>query len=307
MIAIYARQSVEKQGSISIETQVSICETYAKEKTRCYIDKGFSGKNLKRPALNRLLEDIRKGGIQAVFVYKLDRISRSLYDFAGLMEFFSKQRVRFVSCTEWFDTDSPMGRAMLSMAATFAQLERETISQRVQDVYARRSRMGIYMGGQVPLGFRLGEGGLMAEPREAALIEELFFRYIHLGSYKKVSEALNAKGKKTRRGNAFTPARIGEILRNPVYVKAGDATVAYAKNKGIQLVLEDFDWRNHGFYQYGQGKTVWVSAGHQGLIEEDAFLLAQYVRMKRFGEALRIAQEHLDNKNFYAFNPEIDT
>lgn len=306
MIAIYARQSVEKSGSVSIDTQISICQSYAKEESRCYIDRGYSGKNLKRPELNRLLEDIRVGKVQAVFVYKLDRISRSLYDFAGLMDFFTKRKVRFVSCTEWFDTDSPMGRAMLSMAAIFAQLERETISQRVQDVYARRSRMGVYMGGQVPLGFRLEDKGLVPKSEETNIVRELFAQYLTLGSYTKVSEELNRRGMQTRRGKAFTPARIGEILRNPVYVKAGEATFSFAKNQGIQLVCNDMDWRKHGFYQYGQRKKIWVCAGHKGIIEEEVFLAAQFVRMKRFGEALRIAQEHLDSKNFYAFNPEMD-
>ena len=307
MIAIYARQSVEKEGSISIETQLSICKGYAGEDSIAYVDRGFSGKNLNRPELARLLGDIRDGKYTAVYVYKLDRISRSLYDFTGLMEFFAKCRVRFVSCTEWFDTKSPMGRAMLSMAATFAQLERETISQRVQDVYAKRSRTGVYMGGRIPLGYRLGDGELLVEKEESCLVRDIFSAYVEAGSYREVADRLNREGRYTRRGKAFLPARIGEILRNPVYVRAGQRTLSYGKSEGIEFVFPDKAWEKKGFYQYGKKKDLWVGAPHEGIIPEELFLRAQLVRKKRFGEALRIAQEHLDSKNFYAFNPEMDT
>lgn len=281
MIGIYARQSVERMGSISIDTQISICKSYATEEVKCYVDAGFSGKNMQRPQLMKLMEDISAGSISAVFVYKLDRISRSLYDFSGLMDFFTKKKIRFVSCTEWFDTSTPMGRAMLSMAATFAQLERETISQRVADVYAKKSRLGVYMGGQVPFGFELTGGRLYPKEREKEVIEYLFRTYADGTTYAALSDKLNQRGVKTRQRKAFSPARIGEILRNPVYLRAEKGVISYAANVGIELIYEYETGKNHGFFQYGKRKELWVSAPHEGIVTEEVFLAAQYHRKRR--------------------------
>ena len=144
MIAIYARQSVNKMDSISIETQIEECEKelHKGEKASVYFDKGYSGKNTDRPEFQRLLEDIRLGTVNKVVCYKLDRVSRSVVDFAMMMETFARYKVDFVSCNEKFDTSTPMGRAMLNICIVFAQLERETIQQRVIDAYCSRSRKG---------------------------------------------------------------------------------------------------------------------------------------------------------------------
>ena len=134
MIAIYARQSINKMDSISIETQIEECEKQLRkgEKASVYFDKGYSGKNTDRPEFQRLLEDIRLGSISRVICYKLDRVSRSVLDFTMMMETFSRYKVDFVSCNEKFDTSTPMGRAMLSICIVFAQLERETIRIRTR-------------------------------------------------------------------------------------------------------------------------------------------------------------------------------
>ena len=131
--AIYARQSVDKKGSISIER--------------------YSGKNTDRPKFQELVRDIKRGLIAKVVVYKLDRISRSILDFANMMELFQQYNVEFVSSTEKFDTSTPMGRAMLNICIVFAQLERETIQKRVTDAYYSRSQRGFKMGGKAPYGF----------------------------------------------------------------------------------------------------------------------------------------------------------
>ncbi|MCL2445479.1 MAG: recombinase family protein [Oscillospiraceae bacterium] len=145
--AIYARQSVDKKDSISIESQISFCEHETRgNEFKTYSDKGYSGKNLDRPDFEKLMEDIQQGLIKRVIVYKLDRISRSILDFSGLMIFFEKHGVEFVSVTEKFDTSTPVGRAMLNICIVFAQLERETIQQRVSDAYHTRSKKGYYMG-----------------------------------------------------------------------------------------------------------------------------------------------------------------
>ena len=126
--AIYARQSVDKKDSISIESQIEFCK-YELKGGNCkeYKDKGYSGKNTERPQFQQLMQDIESGLVRKVVVYKLDRISRSILDFANMMELFQQYNVEFVSSTEKFDTSTPMGRAMLNICIVFAQLERETI------------------------------------------------------------------------------------------------------------------------------------------------------------------------------------
>lgn len=126
--AIYARQSVDKKDSISIESQIEFCK-YELKGGNCkeYKDKGYSGKNTERPQFQQLMRDIESGLVRKVVVYKLDRISRSILDFAKMMDFFQEYEVEFVSSTEKFDTSTPMGRAMLNICIVFAQLERETI------------------------------------------------------------------------------------------------------------------------------------------------------------------------------------
>ena len=154
MIAIYARKSVFREDSISIESQIEHCQYEAKgEETIVYSDNGFSGKNTDRPEYQRMIEDIKSKKINKVIVYKLDRISRSILDFSRMMDLFQKMNVAFVSATEHFDTSSPMGRAMLNICIVFAQLERETIQQRVAEAYASRSNKGFYMGGKIPYGY----------------------------------------------------------------------------------------------------------------------------------------------------------
>ena len=131
---IYARQSVDRKDSISIESQIDFCKYELKGgNCRVFKDKGYSGKNTDRPEFQKLLGEIRKGKVRRVIVYKLDRISRSILDFATMMELFQEYDVEFVSSTEKFDTSTPMGRAMLNICIVFAQLERETIQKRVTD------------------------------------------------------------------------------------------------------------------------------------------------------------------------------
>ena len=152
--ALYFRQSVERVDSISIESQLEYCKYETRGNPyKEYIDRGYSGKNTNRPAFEEMLEDIRQGKISRVIVYKLDRISRSILDFANMMDIFQKYNVEFVSSTERFDTSTPIGRAMLNICIVFAQLERETIQKRVTDAYYSRCKRGLYMGGRIPYGF----------------------------------------------------------------------------------------------------------------------------------------------------------
>ena len=154
MIAIYARQSIDKKDSISIETQIDYCKHEARsDDYKVYQDKGFSGKNTNRPAFEQMMKDISSELISKVVVYRLDRISRSIVDFADFINTLEKYNTSFVSATEKFDTSAPMGRAMLYIVVVFAQLERETIAERVKDNYYERVKKGGIGGGPAPYGF----------------------------------------------------------------------------------------------------------------------------------------------------------
>ena len=153
MNAVYTRQSLDVKDSLSIESQLDAClNENGSAEYRHYNDKGYSGKNTERPAFQQLMADVRKGTIERVIVYRLDRLSRSLLDFAEMIDVFKKKDVEFVSCREKFDTSTPIGNAMLSIIMVFAQLERETIQMRVKDNYATRMERGAY-DGVAPYGF----------------------------------------------------------------------------------------------------------------------------------------------------------
>ena len=155
MNAIYVRQSIDKKGSLSIEGQIDICKKLAGDEVKVYSDKGFSGKNTNRPAFMELMDDVKSGKVQKIYVYRLDRFSRSIADFSRIWELLSKHNVEFQSATENFDTSSPMGRAMLNIVQVFAQLERETTAERVKDNYIHRFKLGVWPGGPAPYGFDL--------------------------------------------------------------------------------------------------------------------------------------------------------
>ena len=151
-VAIYARQSKDKKDSISIETQIDLCKRLCEDDNyQIYFDKGFSGKNIDRPEFKRLIFDIENNKIEKVITYKLDRISRSIADFSQLLLLFEKYNVDFRSSTENFDTSSPMGRAMINIIMTFAQLEREQIAERLTDNWYSRAKSGFWCGGKPPI------------------------------------------------------------------------------------------------------------------------------------------------------------
>ena len=152
MNAIYARQSVDKKDSLSIEGQIEQCRKFAGDDAKIFKDKGYSGKNIKRPAFTELIKAIECGTVKKIFVYRLDRFSRSIADFSRLWELLEMYDVEFYSATENFDTSTPMGRAMLNIILVFAQLERETTAERVKDNYYHRLKLGAWPGGPAPVG-----------------------------------------------------------------------------------------------------------------------------------------------------------
>jgi len=164
-----------------------------------YDDGGVSGGTLERPALQRLLRDVESGLIDVIVVYKIDRLSRSLMDFAKLVETFEKHQVTFVSVTQQFNTTTSMGRLTLNILLSFAQFEREVIGERIRDKFAASRKRGLWMGGNVPLGYLIRDRKLVVVEPEAELVRRIFTRFAALGSALKVARELNAAGEVTKR------------------------------------------------------------------------------------------------------------
>lgn len=238
------------------------------------------------------MEQLRQGKAARVIVYKLDRISRSILDFANMMEEFQQFHVEFVSCTEKFDTSTPMGRAMLNICIVFAQLERETIQMRVTDSYAARMKHGFFMGGHIPYGFTLEPievDGIhtkryVPESVEAEHIRLICSLYADMrNSIGDVVKHLQGSGIVNRRGKPWTRERILETIRNPIYVKADRSVYDFYKQVGAEVLSDQelFIGQNGCFLFTGEdGRrkechlegTRLILAPHQGIVEPDVWL-----------------------------------
>lgn len=264
MIGIYARQSVDRADSTSIESQIEFCQYEARgEAYKVYSDRGYSGKNTDRPAFADMMTDIENGVISKVVVYKLDRISRSILDFSTMMERFGQYKVEFVSTTEKFDTSSPMGRAMLNICIVFAQLERETIQKRMPDAYFSRSQKSFYMGGRVPYGFRLIPTTIDSiktsmyevDPEEAEQVKLIYELYSRPEcSYGDIIRYFQKHGI-LKNGKPWGRTRLADVLRNPIYVRADLSIYEFYRDQGAILANDpsDFIGINGCYYYKGTG------------------------------------------------------
>lgn len=229
--AIYTRKSSEEgleQEFNSLDAQREACEAYtASQKAEGWValrdrydDGGFSGGTLERPALKQLLADIEAGLIDVVVVYKIDRLSRSLMDFAKLVDVFDRCGVTFVSVTQSFNTTTSMGRLTLNILLSFAQFEREVIGERIRDKFAASRKRGMWMGGFVPLGYEVKDRKLIVNVSEAALVRHIFERFIRVGSVTLVVRELQSEGRVSKRGKPFDKGVLYKLLNNRVYVGA---------------------------------------------------------------------------------------
>lgn len=300
MRAIYVRQSLDKKDSISIESQIDFCKREfdtEDERFKVYIDKGFSGKNINRPAFSEMIENIKEGLVSRVIVYKLDRISRSTLDFANINNLFKKYNVDFTSCTEKFDTSTPMGKAMLQIIMVFAELERETIQQRVTDNYYERGKKGFFLGGTVPYGYtrtKINIEGmkiptLEENPSESEVLNIIYNLYSNTDmSLGKISNYLNERGITSAFNRKWDSNKVSRIMRSPLYVKADADIYQYYKSKGciISNDIKDFIGDN-GCYLFGkreanerkytnvENHTLAIGL-HKGIIDSNTWLLCQY-------------------------------
>lgn len=252
MVAIYARQSVDKKDSISIESQINCCLREAGETYYIYKDKGFSGKNIQRPAFQQMMRDVKENKISKIVVYRLDRFSRSIADFGRIWEQLQQKNVEFVSVNEKFDTTTPMGRAMLHIIMVFAQLERETTAQRIKDNYYERAKRGNWTGGPPPLGFLIDhiqqEGKKTAILKQNEKIQTVQWIFEQYAATKVSLGELAKKLNSTDKNKSWTTTAISRILHNTVYVCCDNDIYCYLKAKGIQILnaMEEFDGTKGG-------------------------------------------------------------
>ncbi|WP_315074210.1 recombinase family protein [uncultured Clostridium sp.] len=295
-IAIYSRKSVFTGKGESIDNQIELCKNYCENYLSSndfeyviYEDEGFSGKNTNRPQFKALLNDIKSKKINILICYRLDRISRNVADFSSTLELLQTHGCDFISIKEQFDTSTPMGRAMIYIASVFAQLERETIAERVRDNMLQMAKMGKWLGGQLPLGFNsekityLNEemksktfSKLIPIDDELRIITFIYDLYILKNSIREVTKELNLKSFKTKNHSEFDLTQVKRILRSPLYAQSSDQINKY-------LTKNDFNVfgipNKNGYLTYNKktdkDNLIVAVAAHKGVISSDKWLLVQ--------------------------------
>jgi len=319
---IYSRKSKFTGKGESIENQLELCKRYIQNKYGdnkindnpdtdinivIYEDEGYSGKNTARPEFQRMMADIRMRKLNYVVCYRLDRISRNVGDFAQTVENLEQYKVSFICIKEQFDTATPMGKAMMNMAAVFAQLERETIAERIRDNMLHLAKTGRWLGGTTPLGFKSEqvekmtiEGKIKTSfklvpiQEELQIVELIFMTFLKLSSVTGVESYLIKNDIQTRRNRNFVPLTIKEILSNPVYCIADADIYEYFEKHGCTIGHEKsrFDGRygvsaynrtsSEGKYQSKRPLNEWIIAvgKHRGIIYSGDWLTVQNILHK---------------------------
>src|SRR6266513_439023 len=218
--AIYTRKSSEEgleQEFNSLQAQREACEAFITSQRQegwvclraAYDDGGFSGATMDRPALQRLLADLTAGRVDTIVVYKIDRLTRSLADFAKIVEILDARGASFVSVTQQFNTTTSMGRLTLNVLLSFAQFEREVIGERIRDKIAASKKKGMWMGGVPPLGYRAQDGKLVVIESEAEIVRMIFRRYAELGSVRLLKDEFEAREIKSKSWTTASGRRVG--------------------------------------------------------------------------------------------------
>jgi len=237
--AIYTRKSSDEgldQDFNSLDAQREACEAYIRSQTHegwvamsdHFDDGGFSGGTTDRPALQNLLEAVRARRIDVIVIYKIDRLTRALADFARLAELFDEHQVSFVSVTQQFNTTTSMGRLMLNVLLSFAQFEREITGERIRDKIAASKKKGLWMGGTPPMGYEAKDRTLVVVPETAEIVRSIFRTYLEVGSVPALVRALKEQGIRTNRrklsdgrevgGRTFQRGQLYQMLANPLFI-----------------------------------------------------------------------------------------
>ncbi len=328
-IAIYSRKSKFTGKGESIENQIELCKVYIKSKypeikdedILIFEDEGYSGKNTKRPQFQQMMKAAKDRKISGIVCYRLDRISRNVGDFSLLIDELNDYNISFDSINEKFDTSTPMGKAMMYICSIFAQLERETITERIKDNMHELAKTGRWLGGTTPTGYksekivdRVNIDGkditaykLDIIPEEAEIIKLIFSKFIEYNSLTKTETFFLQNNIKTKNGKTFTRFTIKSILTNPVYMIADEDAWNHFKNLGVEIYAEKeaFDGI-HGLMGYNKtiqksGKSnvirsveEWIIAvgKHPGIISGADWVKAQSFLEQNTSKSYRKPRSH---------------
>lgn len=286
--AIYTRKSSEEgleQDFNSLDAQREACAAYILSQKAmgwvarkdCYDDGGFSGGNAERPALQKLLADIETGKVKVVVVYKVDRLTRSLADFAKMVELFDAHGVSFVSVTQQFNTTSSMGRLTLNVLLSFAQFEREVTGERIRDKIAASKRKGMWMGGLPPVGYTPHERSLVIDEPQAQRVREIFRLYLELNCVRLLGKELLSRNwltpaRNSRRQGAggnrpFSRGHLYRLLRNPIYIgRVPHRGESYEGNHPAIIDQQTWDAVQHRLEENRQGHRSQKNAVNPSLL-----------------------------------------
>jgi site-specific DNA recombinase len=304
--AIYSRKSKFSEKGDSIENQLTLCEEYGRSigvtSFIKYEDEGFSGGNTNRPQFKAMMKDAKAKKFDVLICYRLDRISRNVSDFTYTIDELKKHSIGFISIREQFDTTTPMGRAMMNIAAVFAQLERETIAERIKDNMLELAKTGRWLGGTPPLGYRsepvefFDDNGkpkklfkLALVPEEIEIVKLTYDLFLEKKNYSSVASYLCRNNYKGKSGGEFSRQTVMQIITNPVYCIADDAILNYFRDKG-SIVCGNPEAGNFGLMVYNKregGKhekpvSDWIiSIGrHEALIDSDNWIKCAMIQEK---------------------------
>lgn len=328
-IVIYSRKSKFTGKGESIENQIEMCKQYIQlqfgetsaNSVLVYEDEGFSGGTLERPQFKKMMAEAQEKKFRAIVVYRLDRISRNIGDFAKLIETLNGMKIDFISIKEQFDTSSPMGRAMMYISSVFSQLERETIAERIRDNMHELSKTGRWLGGVPPTGYQPESVSsvtidgktkkackLKIVPEEISLVKLIFDKFLETSSLTKTETYLLQNGYTTKNGNQFTRFAIKGMLSNLVYLIADEFAYRYLKEKNVDLFSDNCEFDGiHGIMAYNRtlqqpGKAhqikpmeEWiVSVGkHEGAIDGPSWVKVQKLLEQNKSKSYRKPRSHV--------------
>jgi len=319
-VAIYSRKSKLTDKGDSVQNQIDLCKEYAlkhftSDNFLIYEDDGYSGGQDNRPMFQKMIKDASMSKFKILICYRLDRVSRNISNFSNLIDLLQKNNIDFVSIREQFDTSTPMGRAMMYISSVFAQLERETIAERIKDNMYQLSRTGRWLGGKTPMGFESKSISCHSKdnidrkmyklspiPEELEIVKILYYKYLELGSLTKLENWTMENNISTSSKKLFDKSILRFILSNPVYVIADEVIYNYFQRNNSDIASSKKEFNGASglmvFNKYNQkkNKTIkndenkWIVAvgKHEGILPSKDWIKVQkllYKNSKKFPRA----------------------